>query len=382
MTMHPMPRLIDSTLREGEQLYGAYFSPHTKHAILRGLVRVGVEEIEIGNIAQEDLPELAAGLRSASPSTAIAVWTPLRRRYIARAAELDVDMLHAGLPVSEEHIRGRLRIAPDELLYRLEAFLERAAAQNRAGIALGLEDAGRAHPETLGAVCALAERYNVSRLRVADTLGRFSPLMLAGVLRDLQARTSLPLAVHCHNDFGMAAANVITAFDSGARFADVSVLGIGERAGIAPLEEVAAYLRLRFGAPYDLRGLKELSALVAKAADVGLSRVRPVVGRDIFAVESGIHVQGVLRKPSLFEPFSPEDLGHARRVGVGKKSGRTALAAAFAGLGETCSAQEMDRCLEKVRALSADLGRPLTRDELLRVLETVRRQPSTGVPLQ
>ena len=163
------------------------------------------------------------------------------------------------------------------------------------------------------------------------------------------------MAVHCHDDLGMGTANAVTALDVGAAWADVSLLGLGERAGLAATEEVAAWLAMRRGRPYRLEVLRDLCALAARAAGMELPGHKAVAGADLFTCESGLHAHGLARDPSLFEPFDPSLVGGSeadRRLAVGKKSGRAAvdMAAARPGPGT-------GRAVHGARGPAA-LGRP------------------------
>ena len=213
-----------------------------------------------------------------------------------------------------------------------------------------------------------AQSLGASRIRLADTVGRLDPLAARELVGRFRPMLACHLAVHCHNDFGMATANAWTALQSGADFADASVLGSGERAGIAALEELAALLTLRAPAgrerPYDLRALSGLAAAVSRAARLAVPRTKAVVGQDIFAAETGLHVQGLAKDPSLFEPFPPEAVAGRRCLGLGKKSGRTAVRLALARLGLALPEAALPGLVTSVRSQAACLGRPITDAEL------------------
>jgi homocitrate synthase NifV len=174
--------------------------------------------------------------------------------------------------------------------------------------------------------------------------------------------------VHCHDDFGMATANAVSALGAGADMADVTVLGIGERTGVSRLEEVASFLALRRGVSgLDLLAIREACTLVARAAELPVPRNKPICGRDIFACESGLHAHGMLRDPALFEPFPPGAVGApegARQVRLGAKTGRAAVAAAMDRMGLGGSGDAVGAATERVRRTAASLGRPLTDPEL------------------
>lgn len=360
--------LIDTTLREGEQLFGAYFDMQSRRGIVRSLVAAGVEEIEIGCVGQDHLPEFlpwAQSLVEASGSgTTLSVWCRLREDDLRKAKALGATRVNLGAPVSAAHLKQRLGLSHRGLLCTLERVLDRARTLGFEAVSVGLEDVSRAEQQFSLEAARFAESLGATRIRLSDTVGQLSPAEVMDMVRMYRLGLSAPIAVHCHNDFGMAAANAISALEAGASFADVSVLGIGERSGIAALEEVAAHLAVRHGAHYDLQILAGLALLVAKAAKIVIPRTKPVVGKDIFACESGLHAQALLRDPSLFEPYAPERIGASRIIAGGGKSGRAAVREKLIGMGHQVPAHDLDELVVAVREKARSLARPLTDGEL------------------
>lgn len=389
--------LIDSTLREGAQAYGVYFEPGARRRLAGILARAGVDEIECGWLGQAGLPEFLRWARANLPAPAqggpaLSVWCPCREADVRQAARLGVDRLNIGAPSSAAHREKRLGLSLAGMCERVGLVVSAARSEGLPFISVGLEDASRAAlPEAL-AVARAALRAGAARIRLSDTVGVLTPLKTARLVETFVRELAAPLAFHGHNDLGMATANAVTALECGAGFVDVSALGLGERAGIAALEEVAAWLALRVSsvtagqaaaAPaYDVPALRELCRVAAQAARVPLARNKAVAGEDVFAAESGLHVHGLLRDPALFEPFAPEAVGATRRVGVGAKSGGAAVGAAVdaalsrlrrpprcaAGVGESVRERVDERLMDRVRLLAGRLGRPLTDSELLGVL--------------
>ncbi|MCM0756371.1 pyruvate carboxyltransferase [Desulfovibrio aminophilus] len=359
--------LIDTTLREGEQLYAAYFTWEEKAAILEGLAVLGVEEIEVGYAGQEGLRRLLRLARRAAPGARLSVWCPCRAQDALLALDCGADVVHMGLPASDRHRDSRLHLSRGGLLRRLESVLRELEDHGRATLSLGLEDVSSADPDYSLALAREARSMGVSRVRLADTLGSLAPEDMAGLMRRFRAELDCAVAVHCHDDFGMATANAVTALLNGADQADASLLGIGERAGVAALEELAAWLGVR--APerlrraYDLSILPGLCSLVSRVVDVAVPRTKAVVGRDIFAVESGLHAHGVARDPSLFEPFSPEIVSARRVLALGKKSGRAAVRQGLSSLGLRLPDELLPWLVRLVRRESESLGRPLSDEE-------------------
>ena len=352
--------LIDTTLREGEQAFGNYFSEETRQRLAQGLFAVGLDELECGCVGREGLGDFLAWARPRAGRSALSVWCPCRVQDVEAAALLGADRVNVGLPASEAHRGKRLGLTRAGLFLRLKAVLFRARDLGIPYVSVGLEDVSRADPDFALDLAHAAQELGAARIRLADSVGVLCPQDMERLLAPFLHYLRLPLAVHCHNDFGMATANAVTALSCGAAFADVSLLGLGERAGIAALEEVAAWLGLRRDCGnYELSGLRGLCELAARAANLPLARNKAVAGADVFAAESGLHVHGMAKDPALFEPFDPAEVGGERKIAVGAKSGRAAIAGAL-GL----APQAAEKLVALVRAKSRNLGRPLTETEV------------------
>jgi homocitrate synthase NifV len=356
--------LIDTTLREGEQLFGVYFTPNDRMSIVEGLCALGVEEIELGYAAQEDLGVILPWAGEHTAGTRLSVWSPCSMPQVELAASLGAKAVNIGFPASELHMRRRLGLDREAGRALLARTLRGARELGFDYVSVGLEDASRADLGEALALGRLAEEHGADRVRLSDTVGVLTPSLTRSMVETFRKDLGCHLAVHCHNDFGMATANALTALESGADYADVSVLGIGERAGISALEEVAGFLALaRRSDRYDLEGIAGLCALVAEKAAIAVPRTKPVAGRDIFACETGIHVHGALRDPTLFEPFDPCAIGAERRMAIGRKSGRAAVRAALEIL-DLRPRRDLGDVVSAIRAASISKGRPLTGEEI------------------
>lgn len=361
--------LIDTTLREGAQLFGAYFPMETKEAIVTRLIGLGIEEIELGWVGQEDLGELVERIRPQAGATRLSVWSPCREADVRTAARLGVDRVNIGVPVSDLHIKERLRTDREGLLERLARTVLTAGILGIEYVSVGLEDFSRADTNFALKVARLAQDMGASRVRLSDSLGILTPLQMQEQVAAFREELDLDLAVHCHDDFGMATANGLTGLHSGADFADCSVLGIGERSGIAATEELAAYLTLKEDThAYHVEDIRELCDFVAQAAGIRIPRTKSVAGNDIFACESGLHAHALSKAPSLFEPYDPGRIGIGRTIAVGGKSGRAAVAGALQALG-TDHQPDISSLVVSVRKLAWELKRPLTPLELEKLAE-------------
>ena len=369
--------LLDTTLREGAQLFGAYFNIDTRKRILSGLLQLGIDEIELGWVGQSELTEFVTYAARQTRSARLSVWSPCREADIRAAARLPVDRVNIGVPSSDLHIEKRLSTQREALLDTLVKNIEVAKESGISYISVGLEDVSRADESFALQMALLAEQHGASRVRLADSLGQLTPLAMAKLVEKFRKSLRIEIAVHCHDDFGMATANSITALQCGADYADASVLGVGERSGIAATEELVAYLSIKQKhdgyAPIKLR---ELCDSVASVAHVPIPRTKAVVGSDVFACESGLHVHALSKLPELFEPYDPEQLGIARKLRVGSKSGRGAVLMALNDCGmldedNPPARNDIEKMTKAVCKLSCKLQRPLTKGELGEVWRNV-----------
>ncbi|WP_461208584.1 LeuA family protein [Desulfocurvus sp. DL9XJH121] len=360
--------LIDTTLREGAQTYGVDFSNADRRELVRALASARVEEIEAGWAGQEGLEDLVGWAKGLVGESALSIWARLKAEDIDFAARTGADRLSMGVPISDAHLGTRLGTTRQRVLDKLRELIPLARNRGFKYVSIGLEDASRADFDYMLAVARRAGELGAERIRIADTVGMYTPMALREVIAALREVYHGDIAVHCHDDFGMATANAVTALESGADYADVTVLGIGERTGISRLEEVASFMTLsRDVQCYDLEAVRGACTLVEAAADIAVPRNKPICGRDIFACESGLHVDGLVKAPALYEPFPPEAVGaspEARRFGFGAKSGRAAVSAALGLLGTAGNPGNIAALTKAVQQASQAMERPLMAHEV------------------
>ncbi|MDR3708274.1 MAG: hypothetical protein P4L33_08230 [Capsulimonadaceae bacterium] len=370
--MDHLPRLVDCTLREGQQAAGVYFNSEQRRLLLRLLGSVGVDEIEIGYSARDaEIAGQIAEARDLAPSARIAVWCRALAGDIEIALAGRPDVVSVSAPVSDLHIEHRLRKSRSWVLERVGQ-LGRILSTRNVYASLGLEDATRAQPEFVVEVAQAAEAAGFARVRIADTVGIGTPASIALLVEMLKARVSVDIGIHAHNDFGMGAANALTALHAGAKWADVSVLGVGERAGIASLEEVVGFMNLRLHRrEYDLRPLATLAALMADVTGDPLSKRRPIVGKAIFECESGLHQDGIAKLSETYEPYAPEKIGAAWTLSLGMKAGGAAVRSALARCGIEADPMSISEITARLRAASREAGRALTQAEFVELAHQV-----------
>jgi len=361
--------LVDSTLREGSQTVGVAFSLEQKVAIAGHLVRVGVEEVEVGVASPLDreLPDLVARCRKEAEVSRLSLWCRCREEDIACALRLTPEVLSLSVPVSDLHIAAKLgleRAAVAEMVAKSIAKARAAVPY----VSLGLEDATRAEPAFLREIIAVACAIGVDRIRLADTVGVATPGSIAALVRELRSNFKVEIGVHMHNDFGMATANAIAALEAGAHWADVTVLGLGERAGNSRLEEVAGYLALQGTRPYETTLFSDLARLAADCSGRTIEPHQPVIGAGIFACETGLHLAGLAKDPRTYEPYEPILVGARRQLSYGAKVGRQGVAERLRQLGLHCQEAQLGRLAEAFRGQCLDLGRPLHDREVLQLV--------------
>jgi len=361
--------LEDSTLREGEQSPGVVFTTQEKIHIARLLQTIGVNAIEVGTpVMGGPEGEAIRALVDEGLNLRVIGWNRAKKSDIDKSLECGLDSLHIGLPTSEKHVVEKFQKTRGWVIETMQQLVSYAKSQN-AWVSVSAEDAGRADVSFLLEYVQAAEAARVDRVRISDTIGVLNPFSTFELFSQLKRATGVPLQPHMHNDFGLATANTLAAISAGARHVHMTVNGLGERAGLAPLEEVIMAAQFHLDSLHHIHTerLSQLCDYVSMVSRRAISPNKPIVGEAIFEHESGIHVDGILRDPTSFEPFEPGSVGRQRSIVIGKHSGTRAIRYTLERLGLPIKEVNLPTLVSRVRYKAVELHRALDDHEFVTI---------------
>jgi 2-isopropylmalate synthase len=379
--------IFDTTLRDGEQSAGVLFREADKVEIAERLLALGVDVIEAGFPAASP-SEFAAVRRIAENLRGVQVCG------LARAVEADIIAacealaraetcrVHVFINASDMQLAQQLKKSREQVLEIARSSVA-LARKHAASVEFSPMDATRADPEFLASLVRTALGAGADVINIPDTVGFALPMQLAQLIRDLYARVpelrDKTLSFHGQDDLGLATANAITAVIEGARQVEVTINGIGERAGNTSLEEVVIALKVhgeRLGVHTDLKTeeIYSLSKLIEQKSGLVVPPNKAVVGRNAFRHASGIHQDGVLKQRDTYELIDPAWVGHPEgtRIVLGKLSGRAGVAARAKMLGCELQGAELARVYEVFQRV-ADERTEVHDEELLAICKAVLR---------
>ncbi len=376
-------RIVDTTLRDGEQTAGIVFAKHEKTEIARLLAAAGVYQIEAGVPAMGGAEmEAIQAIVDLELDASIMAWNRVTISDIEASLACGVDAVAISVPTSHIHIKHKLRKSQRWVLENIRRAVNFAKSHGLY-VSANAEDASRTPLEFLIEFAIAARDAGADRFRYCDTVGLQDPFRLAEDIRTIVQGVGLPIEIHTHNDLGMATANTLAGVQAGATFVGVTVNGLGERAGNAALEEVVMALKLlkKADVAFEWDMIRELSECVAKASGRDIWPSKPIVGKNIFAHEAGTHSDGVLKFPGTYELFKPSLVGGVRQITIGKHSGGHSLRAKFAEFGISLTEPESEAILDHVRNKAIELKRDLFDKELMQIYQAwvpARTQPKAA----
>jgi len=390
--MNNYVKIFDTTLRDGEQSPGATMTSAEKLEVARSLARMGVDIIEAG------FPAASPDDLEAVRRIAVEVGRPAMGESdakvpvitsLARANKSDIDKawegvkdakhprIHTFLATSEIHMKHKLKMDPEDVVQRVSEMVAYAKTMCE-DVEFSPEDAGRSDPEFLYVVLGEAIKAGATTLNIPDTVGYTTPeeyfALIDGVIKNTPGmHNGITVSVHCHDDLGMATANALAGIRAGARQAEVTVNGIGERAGNTSMEEVVMSLKTRrpvykLETGIDTKQFSRISKLVSNYTGIVVQPNKAIVGSNAFAHEAGIHQDGMLKHQTTYEIMRPEDVGvNQTQLVLGKHSGRHALRNRLAEMGHSLDEVELDKAFTRFKEL-ADRKKAITDVDLEAVI--------------
>lgn len=365
-------KIVDTTLRDGEQTAGVVFANEEKVRIATLLNQVGVHQIEAGvPVMGGDERKAIKKIVKSNLDASIMGWNRAVVSDVEASLDCGVDAAAISVSTSDIHIEKKLDKSRRWVLDHMTKATE-FAKDHGLYVSVNAEDSTRSDFEFLLKFARRAKEAGADRLRYCDTVGIMTPLRTYQAIKNLKEEVDIAVEMHTHNDFGLAAANALTGAKGGAEYLGTTVNGLGERAGNAPLEEIVMALKhledLDLG--FNTSDFLELSEYVAHASDQHLPVSKAIVGSNTFAHESGIHADGVLKNSETYEAFTPQEVGAERQLVIGKHSGKKALSAKFEReYGIELTDEEAQALLPKVRKTAVELKRSLFDKELVSLYE-------------
>ncbi|HUK49749.1 MAG TPA: 2-isopropylmalate synthase [Terriglobales bacterium] len=371
-------RILDTTLRDGEQTPGVSLTSDEKVRIARQLDKLGVDAVEAGfPIASIGEAESVAAVVRAGLSCETVGLARANKNDIDVALGTGVGCIHVFIATSDLHLKHKLKLTREEVLERIGESVS-YAKQRVKTVEFSAEDATRTDMDFMISAYKTAEKSGADRLNIPDTVGISSPHSIAYVTKELVSAVNIPVSIHCHDDFGLAVANSLASIEAGAVQAHVTMNGIGERAGNTSLEEFVMSVHRLYNRRTRINTelLTETSKLVASLTGVRVSPNKAVIGENAFGHESGIHTHGITEMPLTYEPYDPALVGRKRWFQAGKHAGAHGIAQQLAESGFFPDKNQLGEIVARVKDIG-DKGKTVTDADLIAITEAVLGR-STG----
>jgi isopropylmalate/homocitrate/citramalate synthase len=394
--------IMDETFREGIKAPTVFLTYVEQLKLAKLMDETGVSVINVGfpALSEEDKHNVKRMVNETFEKAALTASAEATKSSVDACLECGVKEITIETPFNELNLQYRLKMTKEQALQKTVESIE-YARKHGAKVDFLLRDGSRTPLDGILQIFEAAADAGATKLAIADTVGFLRPLstryLMAHVRDGLPdaVKKKVALSVHCHNDFGLATANTLAAAEEGATHLHTCIAGFGERAGIAPFEEVVVSLELLYNIDtgVDLEKVYRLSQAAEKAFALPIQFHKPVVGENLFTHELEEQLEEVQAQPLLFEPYPPEIVGRETRLFVGRNTGQTLIQRLLEQAGIRASPRQMDELLRhikgpqesldkgetqmtfyQVKRLMKDLQKGLAMEEFWRLVETITRQ--------
>jgi len=348
-------KILDSTLREGEQHPGVSFSVKQRIQIAWMLDSFGVDQIEISPVVSSDHAEATKIIIKQGLKADILAHVRAIKRDVDVALRCDAKWVATYMGISDIHLSTKLKITKEQAKIRALEVLDYIKSHGLKA-RFTMEDASRTDPTFLLEMCREVNRVGIERISIPDTVGIMTPTgmrKLVALVNENIDTSKTSLDVHCHNDVGLALANALAGCDGGADQIHATVDGLGERTGIPTLAETAVALTLIYKCNNDLRlhMLKDLSRTISQYTGLVVPESKPVVGESAYKHKAGTHLAAILRNPSAYEILEPKSVGNRRKIVFGELAGKNGAAYLLSILGLRTDNQEAETLAHGLKQL-------------------------------
>lgn len=374
-------RITDVTLREGEQSAEVAFSDEERAEIASALADAGVPIVQLGYAGRDD--RAVSLVRAARPDLDVASlvvgWSPEAEAAISATYDAGATVCSLLFRSTAPHLAD-LGFTVDQARSRLRALAEHARGLGFAHVVFGPSFATLADWDTLSLLYGAAIEGGADVISVADSTGVAAPWAMREIVQRMRdGHPGVAVRVHTHNDYGLALQNALASVEAGADWVEVSVNGLGERAGNCALDEFVVALSALYN--YDTgvnpAALTGISRLVSERSGAPVPPMKPIVGENCFSNKLEIHVKTAAQHPELMEPFDPALVGGSRTIKLGRGTGPTGLGLRAADLGYQLSVDEVDALVRWVNDRAVSTKRPIEDDALKEEIEWLRNQSSS-----